>query len=197
MRLSSDSRKAARSRRRIGDTSSSVIQRLEAGRWRDEGLVRYVVAIERLSDALERHVDILHEGRRESETTENEPKRQPQEIRQVSHFRYSWIHLLVICYGAVCFLSWVVYGPSRGGVLRHDLSQAVSPRFAQGIRATEVLVPDWRKPRLCLRPEKMGRECRTGSEWSIVVCSILAGVSGRFDDIYEGSVRTFVHVSPD
>lgn len=64
--LPSNGEVAAGSRRRIGDKSSLVRKEQETGRPWSRELAGPVVAIERLSDALERHNSILHEGRRGS-----------------------------------------------------------------------------------------------------------------------------------
>lgn len=70
----SNGRGAARSRRRTVDVPSSVAEDPEAGRPRHEELARIVVAIERLSDAIERNGSILREGWGESAVVEKETK---------------------------------------------------------------------------------------------------------------------------
>lgn len=60
--LSSNGRRAAGFRRRTGHTSSPVRQEQETVCRRSEELLRIMLPIERLSDALERHGDILAEG---------------------------------------------------------------------------------------------------------------------------------------
>lgn len=75
--LSSRGIGAAGSRERTDDVASSGSKGLKAGRQQNEELARPVVAIERFSDALERHVKIIRKGRREPAAAEKEPKRQP------------------------------------------------------------------------------------------------------------------------
>lgn len=67
---------SARSRPPVGGTLTSIKYELEAGTQRTKELERFVVAIERLSDAFQTHVDTFLEGRCESAATDHEPKRQ-------------------------------------------------------------------------------------------------------------------------
>lgn len=88
--LSWNGRGATRKRRRTGDTSSSMRKKSEVGRSWSEELARLIVAIERLSDGLERHGDILHEGRCESPVRGKESKsslRQSPTGKKVPHVR--------------------------------------------------------------------------------------------------------------
>lgn len=64
--LSSNGSRAASSRGGTGSFTSSVSEKLQARRPRNGEPARLVVETERLSDALERHGDILREGLRES-----------------------------------------------------------------------------------------------------------------------------------
>lgn len=92
-------------------------QELRAGNLRNEELVRLVVKIERLIDALEGHVDIVREGRHESAATVTEPKGRQEGSKQVAVFRFRrsdlsvpslQMNLVSICLGDFCLSSPVV-----------------------------------------------------------------------------------------
>lgn len=122
---------------------------LEVLRQRNQRSARLMVAIERLSNTLNRHVDILYKGRCESAVTEKEAKRELPGSKKGSKFRFSQANISVtlllmnrssIYFGAFCLGLQVIRAELEGG-FRHALSQAVSPWCAQSIRTTEVLSP--------------------------------------------------------
>lgn len=106
-----DGGKAARKpRRRVGDMGPSGTEELEVGRQRKDDLPTLVVVVEKLVDGLERHLDILRDGQRESAATERESKRQPPGYSQDPGLYFSqgictvpssWMNLFMICDGEI------------------------------------------------------------------------------------------------
>lgn len=83
--MSLNGRGATRPRKNTRD-ASSMSQKLQAGKARSDVLTRIVVAIERHSDALKRHEDILCEGRSESAATAKETKTTLESRQEASKF---------------------------------------------------------------------------------------------------------------
>lgn len=112
--------------------------------------------IERLSDALQWYGKFICEGLCETSPTEKEPEpflSEPSEGEEVPGVRFwqrnstttlSRINILLVRLEAYSFFSRVVWAESRG-IFRHDLFQAVSPWFVQGVCATEALNHLWER----------------------------------------------------
>lgn len=93
------------SRKGTGDVTSPGTEELDARRQRNEELTRIVVALERLSNALGRHGNILRERRRESSVRKKDPKKpSPREPPRGGQVPIWWgvftgMNLLLVCVG--------------------------------------------------------------------------------------------------